>query len=102
MRVATNKWLGENEAKLREYAKTLQARNAENVFDEKEYYVYMMSKVFLHGLATKGFIDRGDQYLSKVAWQEGLNMLSLQGKYRFEVNVSRMPEIHDDAIQAES
>ena len=92
-RAATEKWLGENDMKLRKCARALQARNTDDFFNEQDFYRNMCTKISFHGSATKGFIAMPTSYLLKVAWQEGLIMLREQRKYTLRINVSRIPEI---------
>lgn len=78
-------WLIENESKLRQYARALVVRDTGSFFEEGDFFQSMCTKIFMQSRMTNGFMDLGDGYLFKTAWNEGLMMIRRQRQYAMHI-----------------
>ena len=91
VKLSVEKWLAENEPKLRQYAFALAARDTGKFFDEGDFFNAMSMKIYTQALMTKGFIEMPTPYLLKVIWNEGLMMLRRQRRYSMFVEIMPCP-----------
>ena len=79
------KFLSDNDKKLRQYSASLASRDTGEFFDEGDFFNAMSMKIYIQAMMTNGFTEMPFQYIMKVAWNEGLMMLRKQRSYKMNV-----------------
>jgi len=83
-------WLVANEPKLRQYARALALRDTGSFFEDGDFFQAMCTKIFMQSRMMDGFLDMGDGYLLKTAWNEGLMMIRKQRRYSMYIQSSEV------------
>ena len=93
-------WLTENEPKLRQYARALATRDTSGLYDADDFFQAACMKIFLLANEDAEFLARGNGYIFKTAWNEGLMMIRKQRRYAMLVGSAGVTDEDVDAMES--
>lgn len=80
-------WLETNQAKLQGYSRSLAGKFTTPTLDADDIFQAMCFKIWYMANRVPEFLARGDAYLFKTAWNEGLQMLRSERRYSLHIEI---------------